>query len=59
MKTQEEPVPMLVAFDMDGTLLAGRVIYALARELGFESELRSISLSDVPRTSDRRTWPDS
>jgi HAD superfamily phosphoserine phosphatase-like hydrolase len=50
MKTRpERDAPKLAAFDMDGTLLAGRVIYTLAQELGFESELTRISRSDVPR----------
>jgi len=41
--------PRLVAFDMDGTLIAGRVIYTLAHRLGFESELERIAGAGYPR----------
>ncbi|MDY6958839.1 MAG: haloacid dehalogenase-like hydrolase [Halobacteriota archaeon] len=34
--------PSLLVFDMDNTLLDGRVIVALAREIGFETELYDI-----------------
>lgn len=41
--------PKLIAFDMDGTLLVGRVIYVLAQRFGFASELEKISLSGGPK----------
>ncbi|MEM2092816.1 MAG: HAD-IB family phosphatase [Candidatus Bathyarchaeia archaeon] len=37
----------LVAFDMDGTLLDGRVIYSLGDKLGFTSEIEKITASSV------------
>src|ERR1700687_4390377 len=46
---EEGVIPRLVAFDMDGTLLAGRVIHALAQRLGFASELDKISQSGSPK----------
>jgi phosphoserine phosphatase len=51
MKDAEEGavIPRLVAFDMDGTLLAGRVIYALAQRLGFASDLERISRPGGPK----------
>ncbi len=41
--------PRLVAFDMDGTLIAGRVIFTLAHRLGFESELDRVAGAGGPR----------
>lgn len=35
-------IPRLVAFDMDGTLLEGRVIYSLGERFGFVSKLEKI-----------------
>jgi phosphoserine phosphatase len=51
MKGAEEEVtaPKLVVFDMDGTLLAGRVVYALAKRLGSVPELEKISQSGSPK----------
>jgi len=39
----------LIIFDMDGTLLAGRTIYALAGALGFEGQLNEVMKSDMPK----------
>lgn len=44
MKTKTT-VPRLVAFDMDGTLLNGRVIYSLGQRFGFLSAIKEISES--------------
>ena len=41
-------VPRLIAFDMDGTLIADRFIFRLARRFGFEAELREIMSRDIP-----------
>jgi HAD superfamily phosphoserine phosphatase-like hydrolase len=51
MKAAEEgrTTPRLIAFDMDGTLLADRVIYTLARRLGLSSELAKISRARSPK----------
>jgi HAD superfamily phosphoserine phosphatase-like hydrolase len=51
MKAAEEwgATPRLIAFDMDGTLLSGRVIYTLAQRLGFSSELEKISRAGSPK----------
>ena len=38
----------LIVFDMDGTLIAGRFIFQLARRFGFEVSLDSIMSSDIP-----------
>jgi len=35
----------IVAFDMDGTIIDGRVIYALGQKFGFTSEIRKITKS--------------
>ncbi|UZE92206.1 MAG: HAD-IB family phosphatase [Methanosarcinales archaeon] len=39
----------LIIFDMDGTLLADRTIYALAGALGFEGQLHEIIASDIQK----------
>ena len=41
-------VPRLIAFDMDGTLIADRFIFRLARRFGFEAELKEIMARDIP-----------
>ena len=40
--------PRLIAFDMDGTLIADRFIFRLARRFGFEAELREMMARDIP-----------
>jgi phosphoserine phosphatase SerB len=40
--------PRLIAFDMDGTLLADRFIFRLARRFGFEAELKEMMARDIP-----------
>jgi len=40
--------PRLIVFDMDGTLIADRFIFRLARRFGFEAELKKIMTSDIP-----------
>ncbi|MGP3668003.1 MAG: HAD family hydrolase [Candidatus Bathyarchaeota archaeon] len=45
----------LVAFDMDGTLLNGRVIYTIGRKLGFTSEIEKIAKSSkIPYERSRK-----
>jgi phosphoserine phosphatase len=39
----EKTIQRLVAFDMDGTLLDGRVIYNVGQKFGFKSEIEKIS----------------
>jgi phosphoserine phosphatase SerB len=41
-------VPRLIAFDMDGTLIADRFIFRLARRFGFEAELKERIAKDIP-----------
>jgi phosphoserine phosphatase SerB len=41
-------VPRLIAFDMDGTLIADRFIFRLALRFGFEAELKKIMARDIP-----------
>ena len=40
--------PRLITFDMDGTLIADRFIFRLARRFGFEAELREIMARNIP-----------
>ena len=40
--------PRLIAFDMDGTLIADRFIFRLADRFGFEAELREIMSRNIP-----------
>jgi len=40
--------PRLIAFDMDGTLIADRFIFRLAGRFGFETELREIMSRNIP-----------
>jgi phosphoserine phosphatase len=40
--------PRLIAFDMDGTLIADRFIFRLAHRFGFEAELREITSKNIP-----------
>ena len=40
--------PRLIAFDMDGTLIADRFIFRLARRFGFEAQLEEIMAKDIP-----------
>jgi phosphoserine phosphatase SerB len=40
--------PRLVVFDMDGTLIAERFIFRLARRFGFEARLREIRTRRIP-----------
>lgn len=40
--------PRLIAFDMDGTLIADRFIFRLARRFGFEAELEEMMARDIP-----------
>jgi phosphoserine phosphatase SerB len=40
--------PRLIAFDMDGTLIADRFIFRLARRFGFEAELMEIMSKAIP-----------
>jgi len=40
--------PRLIAFDMDGTLIADRFIFRLARRFGFEAELKKMMARNVP-----------
>ena len=40
--------PRLIAFDMDGTLIADRFIFRLADRFGFEAELREIMSRNTP-----------
>ncbi len=48
-------IPGLVAFDMDGTLLDGRVIYAIGQRFGFRSEIEKITKSSrVPYVRSQR-----
>jgi phosphoserine phosphatase len=46
--TGHKPVSGIGAFDMDGTLLEGRVIYAAAREFGFTAQLEESADSTPP-----------
>jgi len=41
-------VPRLIAFDIDGTLIADRFIFRLARRFGFETELKEMMARDIP-----------
>ena len=47
MKGRDNISYKLMVLDMDGTLLDGRTIYALAAELGFEEHLRNIITSNL------------
>jgi phosphoserine phosphatase len=48
-------IPRLIALDMDGTLLDGRVIYNIGQRFGFESEIEKISKSSrVPYIRSQR-----
>jgi len=40
--------PRLIVFDMDGTLIADRFIFRLARRFGFEAELEEIMSANTP-----------
>ena len=45
----EKPIePRLIVFDMDGTLIAERFIFQLARRFGFEDKLKEIISRHVP-----------
>ncbi|OHE52062.1 MAG: hypothetical protein A3K61_05810 [Thaumarchaeota archaeon RBG_16_49_8] len=41
----EAAISKLIAFDMDGTLLEGRVIYSLGQRFGFTSKIEDITKS--------------
>jgi phosphoserine phosphatase len=47
--------PKLIAFDMDGTLIADRLIFRLARRFGFEAELEEIIARDIPEHEKTRS----
>ena len=47
--------PRLIAFDMDGTLIADRFIFRLADRFGFEAELREIISRDIPEYQKTRS----
>lgn len=47
--------PRLIAFDMDGTLIADRFIFRLARRFGFEAELREIMSRNIPEYEKTRS----
>jgi glucosyl-3-phosphoglycerate synthase len=40
--------PKLIVFDMDGTLIADRFIFRLARRFGFEAKLEEIMSASIP-----------
>jgi phosphoserine phosphatase SerB len=40
--------PRLIVFDMDGTLIADRFIFRLARRFGFEAKLKKIMSASIP-----------
>lgn len=40
----EAAISKLIAFDMDGTLLEGRVIYSLGQRFGFTSKIEDIKV---------------
>ncbi|MDD2777602.1 MAG: HAD-IB family phosphatase [Methanocellales archaeon] len=46
-KGRDSATYKLIVLDMDGTLLDGRTIYALAAELDFEEHLRKIIISNL------------
>jgi phosphoserine phosphatase SerB len=48
-------VPRLIAFDMDGTLIADRFIFRLARRFGFEAELKEMMAKDIPEYQKTRS----
>lgn len=47
--------PRLIAFDMDGTLIADRFIFRLARRFGFEAELKEIMSRNIPEYEKTRS----
>ncbi len=47
--------PRLIAFDMDGTLIADRFIFRLAHRFGFEAELREIISRNIPEYEKTRS----
>lgn len=47
--------PKLIAFDMDGTLIADRFIFRLARRFGFEAKLEEIISSNIPEHEKTRS----
>ncbi len=47
--------PKLIAFDMDDTLLADRLIFRLARRFGFEAKLEEIISRDIPEHEKTRS----
>ena len=51
----QKAISRLIAFDMDGTLLDGRVIYNVGHRFGFKSEIEKISKSSrVPYVRSQR-----
>jgi phosphoserine phosphatase SerB len=47
--------PRLIAFDMDGTLIADRFIFRLARRFGFAAELKKIMSRNIPEYEKTRS----
>lgn len=47
--------PRLIIFDMDGTLIAERFVFQLARRFGFEAMLKDIIASHVPEYEKTRS----
>ena len=47
--------PKLIAFDMDGTLIADRLIFRLARRFGFEAKLEEIISRNIPEYEKTRS----
>ena len=47
--------PKLIAFDMDGTLIADRLIFRIASRFGFEVELEEIISRDIPEHEKTRS----
>jgi phosphoserine phosphatase SerB len=47
--------PRLIAFDMDGTLMADRFIFRLARRFGFAAELKKIMSRNIPEYEKTRS----
>jgi len=45
----------LIAFDMDGTLIADRFVFRLAHRFGFEAELREIISRNIPEYEKTRS----